>query len=222
MKGFRANVLVLTTVLFLVGGAAVFAGGQKETPSQQAPTGATAQATVAKEVTTVTGTVQIVNLIHPVIKSGATSYELIVPRIDVYQAGVQEGQSITVKGYKVEGDVWGPYFQGTQTADTTPKLLVSSATVDGKTFDLQRWADQFKLALQYRGTYGPGYGNRGPGYAPMMGYGRRDRDDRGPQRGYGMGYGPGPGYGPRMGYGMGPGFGAGMGYRFQDNNSSSN
>ncbi len=224
MKRFKANLLVLTAVFFLVGGAAAFAGGQNEAPSPQTPSGQASQVTVAKSLTTVTGQIQIVNRIHPVIQSGSTSYELMVPRFDVYQSGVKEGQTITVKGYKVEGAVWGPYAANAQTADTTPVLLVSSATVGGKTYDLQQWADQFKLALENRGTYGPGYGFRGPAQGPMMGYGPRGRDGRGPRGGYGRGFDRewGPGYGMGYGPGFGPGFGPGMGYRFQSDNSNSN
>jgi len=214
MKRFNANLLVMTAVLLLVGGSLVFAGGQKESPTQGFPGAAqgNTQAMVAKELTTVTGQVQLANLIHPVIKSGAAEYELIVPRYDVYQAGVKNGQTITVKGYKVEGAVWSPFYGRAQTADNTSKLLVSSATVDGKAYDLSGWADHFKVALQSQGTYG---------YGPKMGYGPRGRGDfgRGPR---GRGYGPGPQYGPGAGYGygmMGPGFGPGMGYRFQGSGS---
>ena len=228
MKRFKSNLLVLTAVLFLMGGAAAFAGGQNENAPQAPGTagGQASQVTVAKTLTTVTGQIQIVNRIHPVIKNGSESYELMVPRFDVYQSGVKEGQTVTVKGYKVDGMVWGPYAANAQNADTTPVLLVSSATIGGKTYDLQQWADQFKVALQNRGTYGPGF--RGPGYGPMMGYGPRGRDGRGPRGGYGRGferdYGPGYGMGYGMGYGpgFGPGFGPGMGYRYQSNSSNSN
>jgi len=202
MKGFKSNLMVLTAVLLLAGNAAVFAGGQSEAPNQTAPNGAATQApqvTVAKDLTTLTGTVQIVNLIHPILKSGSTNYELIVPRFDVYQTGVKEGQTITVKGYKVEGGVWGPYSRTAQASDTTPRLLVSSATIDGKTYNLQQWADQFKAGQQYRG-----------GYGPMAGYGPRERGRRAPRGGYG----------PQMGYGPGPGMGYGMGYGFQGSDSN--
>lgn len=213
MNRFKANLLLMTAVLFLAGGAFVFAGGQRETPNGPAPGAAAGQGagkvTVANDLATVTGQIQLVNLIHPVVKSGGNQYELIVPRIDVYRAGVKEGQTITVKGYKVDGMQWGPFY-GAAT-DNTPKLLVSSATIDGKSYDLSAWADRFKLAVRNGGGNGPlaFYGHRGRGrfdrgrpgwggpgsgygYGPGMGYGRG--------MGYGQGYGPGMGYGP--GYGM--------------------
>lgn len=218
MKRFKANLLVITAVLFLAGGSLVFAGGQKETPAPQGPGAARAQSdqqvSVANELTTVTGQINFVNLIHPVIKSGGTEYEMIVPRIDVYRAGVKEGQTITVKGYVVKGLPRGPYFDGSANADTTPMLLVSSATINGKSYDLSQWADHFKLALKYRGEYGPGPGYRG--YGPMMGYGPRGRSGFGSRGWNGGGYGMGPGYGYGMGPGYGMGYGMGYGYGSED------
>lgn len=199
MKRFNANLLVVAAVLFLAGGSVVFAEGQSEAPAPQGP--GNVKVTVASETTTVTGQLHFINLIHPVIKNGTTEYELLVPRYDVYQAGIKDGQTITVEGYKVDGDIGGPFYGRNQSVDQTPKLLVTSATVDGKTYDLQAWADRFKVALDYRGERGP-----------MMGYGPAGRGDFGPGSGGWRHPGYGPGYGPSYGPGFGPQFGPGMGY----------
>lgn len=224
MTRFRGSVAVFTAVLFLGGGALLFAGGQKETTGQQGATASGSAPTISSTLTTVTGKLQLANRIRPVVVEGSSSYELIVPRYEVYQAGVQQGETVTVKGYKVEGGSWGPYY-GSATTDTTPMLLVSSATIGGKSYDLTAWVDHVKSALSYRGSYGPGRGFRGPGYGAMMGHGPRFGYGPAAHRGYGRdwhGYGPrnGRGYGPMYGPGFG-GYGPGMGFRFQDQGSPS-
>jgi hypothetical protein len=199
MNRFKSNLQVVAVVLLLTGGTFVFANGQNEAPAQPGPNAAVGQAaapTVAKDLTAVTGRIQIVNRIHPVITGSSATYELIVPRFEVYQAGVKEGQTISVKGYRVEGVAWGPYVRSPRITDNTPMLLVSSANIDGKSYDLRQWADRFKSEIQDRDGYGPMYGHD-RGFGPMMG--------------------PGRGHGPQTA----PGFGPGMGYRFQGSGADS-
>lgn len=217
MTRFKGSVVVMAAVLFLAGGAFVFATGQNEAPGPQGQVGTAtgSQVSVGGNLLTVTGQVHFVNLILPVITSGSSQYELIVPRYEVYQSGVTEGQTVTVKGYEVKGGAWGPYYG--QASSSTPKLLVSAATIGAKSYDLQDWADHVKTALKYRGTYGPRGRFEGPGYGPMSSWGPREGRGygRGPRGWEGRGYGPmmfGPGYGGGYGpMGFGPGYGGGYG-----------
>jgi hypothetical protein len=121
----------------------------------------------------VTGSVTIHNLIHPVLKSADKSFELLVPRALVREAGVKEGAQVTVEGYQV---LSGPGVdQGDGVAVTY--LYVTKATIDGKSYDLS----QIKPRRGPRGRGGYGYGPQGGmmnGYGPrgMMG-GNFDSDD---------------------------------------------
>ncbi len=113
-----------------------------------------------------TGSVAWHNLIHPVLKSADASYELLVPRMLVRQAGVKEGAQVTVEGYKV---------LDTQTNDqgddvAANYLFVTKATIDGKAYDLSQIRQGRGLRGGMMGGYG--YGPRG-GMMDGYGYGPR-------------------------------------------------
>ena len=172
-------------------GTMAFASGQNESasgpPFLAPPSG-------ANSVVTLTGTVSVTNRIHPVLASGSTSYELLVPPFAVYDSGVKDGQSITVKGYTVDPSQLGPrfnYYDGGSTNVTY--FVVTAATMNGK--DYNPWAAGSRYG------YGPRYGH-GSGYGPGFGYG--------PGRGADRSYAPGPGGGAGPGYGPGAGYGPGM------------
>ncbi|HUZ17036.1 MAG TPA: hypothetical protein VMV68_01540 [Spirochaetia bacterium] len=195
MKGNRVIVVAFAAALLIGFGTQAFASGQQDRGTNPATGQKAAELTV-------TGNVSFQNLIHPVLKSGTTSYELLVPRFAVYESGIKEGQSVTVSGYKVTDDQLGPWHRSTSSASNAQYLAVTSATIDGKSYDVRSARPDF--------AYGQGYGPRGSagprgyrGMGPMMGY----YGNGGPGRGT-NGYGPGAmGYG----YGRGPMYGQGYG-----------
>lgn len=158
----RATLLgVLTGVLLIGVGTMVFASGQNEGtfgPPFVAPSSGT------HSVITVTGTVSVTNRIHPVLQSGSTDYELLVPPFAVYDSGVKDGQSITVKGYTVDASQVGPWLRYNDGTSGGTYFFVTAATINGK-------------------EYNPWSGVPAYGYGPRHGFG--------PGRGYGPGYGPG-------------------------------
>jgi hypothetical protein len=183
-KNMAKKTILIVLVLGLALSGLAFANGQKEgtaqAPGQAAPDqgnqvyggpgfGGMHMIVTNGPKLTLTGTVSVHNLIHPVLKSGDKSYELLVPRVLVYEAGVKEGAKVSVEGYQVVSPAANPN-DGVAAA----YLYVTKATVDGKDYDLT----QLRGPGMMRG-YGPGYGPRG-----MMrgnGYGRggmmRDFDD---------------------------------------------
>lgn len=177
----------LIGALLIGGGTMAFASGQNEgTPGP--PFLANPSAT--NNMVTLNGTVLVTNQIHPVLTSGSTSYELLVPPFAVYESGVKDGQSITVKGYTVDASQLGPRFKYYNSGSTDATyFVVTAATINGK--DYNPWAAGPRYGYGPQRGYGPGYGS-------------------GPRGGYGPGYGPGRGYGPERGYGPGPGYGPGM------------
>jgi hypothetical protein len=194
MKGNRVIVVAFAAALLIGFGAQAFASGQQDRGTNPATGQKAAEMSV-------TGSVSFQNLIHPVLKSGSTSYELLVPRFAVYDSGIKEGQTVTVSGYKVTDDQLGPWHRYTDSSSNAQYLAVTSATIDGKSYDVRTARPGF--------GYGQGYGPRGAagprgyrGMGPMMGY----YGNGGPGRG-GSGFGPGA-----MGYGYGPGPMHGQGY----------
>jgi hypothetical protein len=170
--------ILIVLVLGLAFSGIAFANGQKEGTAPAQGPAATGQGNQVFEgpgyghmiVTngpklTLTGTVSVHNLIHPVLKSGDKTYELLVPRILVREAGVKEGAKVSIEGYQVVSPV-----PGTDDGVTATYVYVTKATVDGKDYDL----------TQVRGPMMRGYGPRG---GMMMGGGNgprgmmRDFDD---------------------------------------------
>ena len=58
---------------------------------------------LSEETIIVTGRLYFENLIHPELTSGDVEYELLVPRFYVDELDLEEGQTVTVEGYTVEG-----------------------------------------------------------------------------------------------------------------------
>lgn len=155
-------------VIFLVlmaAAAAVFAAGSVEKVQPRAPF------QPEGDKITVTGQVSIANTMHPELRSGKDTYELLVPRMYYYNIDVKEGQTITVEGYKTEGDFcpWGE-----EEDEEDVHLLVSKATIDGKEYVVEPWGGRgFGPGMMGgRGGYGPGMmkGGPRPGYGPGRGF----------------------------------------------------
>ena len=164
----RAFLLAVLTGALLIGaGTMVFASGQNEGapgPPFLAPPSGTNSAV------TLTGTVSVANLIHPVLTSGSTSYELMVPPYAVYDSGVKDGQSITVKGYAADASQFGPWLRYNGGSANTTYFVVTSATINGK--DYNPWSTVPAYGYGPGRGYGPGHGyGPGRGYGPgMMGW----------------------------------------------------
>lgn len=205
MNRLALRTATVAAALFLTLGAAAFATGQREGTSQRAPGTAGAE-----KIESITGNVYLANLIHPVLKSGSSEVELLVPRYAVYESGVKEGQNVTVKGYKVDASRLGPWHNFGNNQDNATYFFVTGAVIGGKEYNLADFRPGFGYGPRAGRGYGPGFG---PGYGPQAG--------RGAMGFYGrpfgmMGYGPaGPHgfYGDHGFRGM-PGYGPGMWYRF--------
>ncbi len=155
----KAKTLVF---LFLIAGLAatgVWASGDKEdqlqppAPGWRAPQGEAP--TVSEQTITVTGQLYFQNLMHPELKAGNQEYELLVPRYYAYQLDLEEGATVTVEGYTVEGL---PCYEGEDEEEV--HLWVTKAIIDGREYDLERGGF-------WGGRMGPGMGMMGPGRRPF-------------------------------------------------------
>jgi len=151
-------------ILLLIAGVAavgVFASGNKEDeaeatrpdwrriPRWDAPE-------LSEETVTITGQLYFENRMHPELKSDGEEYELLVPRFYAYELDLEEGQTVTVEGYTVEGM---PCCEDEEEEEL--HIWVTKAVIDGEEYDLE--------AGPRRGMMGPGMGPR----RGMMGPGRR-------------------------------------------------
>ena len=205
----KRTVVLIAGLILVVASAGLFAAGQREGQTAPQASGAPAAPSPAQpgygpwglnlgKEQTITGKVSLAGEFHPLLTSGGTTYELLVPRFLAFEIGVKDGQTLTVKGSPLEGQL-PPRARFTLQDGTTP-LWLASATINGKSYDLATlgsgnrrgpgWGHGGHFGMM---GYGPGFGHGGYGYGPMMGYGR------GPM----MDYGPGWGYGPRGSNGPG-------------------
>ena len=116
---------------------------------------------LSEETITVTGQVYFEDRMHPELESGDEEYELLVPRFYVYELDLQEGQTVTVQGYTLEGM---PCCEDEEEEEL--HIWVTKAVIDGVEYELEdgpRW-----------GMMGPRGGMMGPGRRPY-GY-EKDRD----------------------------------------------
>jgi hypothetical protein len=151
------RITIVAFALALITAGAALASGQKD-----APVAATQQSI------TVTGAISYLSTMHPLLKSGDSVYELFVPRYLVVEAGVKEGATVSVEGYRVDAPSVG------STDDGNIDLFVTKATINGTQYDLSR-NDGYGMMGDYasRGSRGMmgGHGMMG-GYAAGGGYAR--------------------------------------------------
>ena len=117
---------IITILMILVVSMGVFAEGQNERPTRVKPQ-------ISEEEITLTGQIYLQNRIRPELKTGDKMYALLVPRIAALKLGIKDGEEITITGKIVE--VVNPRSEN-QTSPFTP-LLVISATVNGKTYEVK-------------------------------------------------------------------------------------
>ena len=148
-------------VLLLIGGIAAtgaFASGDKEEP-QRPPRWDGPQ--MSEETITVTGQLHFEDRMHPELESGGREYELLVPRYYAYELDLEEGQTVTVEGYTVEGMPCCEEEEGDEI-----HLWVTKAVIDGKEYDLE---DGSRMGMGPRGGMHPRWGMMGPGRRPHDG-----------------------------------------------------
>ena len=156
-----AKKIIILLLIAGVAAAGAFASGNKEDEAEAARPDWRRMPRwdgpeLSEETITVTGQVYFENQMHPELKSGAEEYELLVPRFYAYELDLEEGQTITVEGYTVEGMLCCH-----EEEEEELHIWVTKAMIDGEEYDL---AD------------GPRWGMMGPGMGPrrgMMGPGRR-------------------------------------------------
>ncbi|MBN2553391.1 MAG: hypothetical protein JXB06_11515 [Spirochaetales bacterium] len=169
------NVKRIVVMLVIAGVAAggVFASGNKEQQPEptrpdwrRVPPGDAPE--LSEETIRVTGQLYFENRMHPELESGGMEYELLVPRFYAYDLDLEEGQTVTIEGYTVEGM---PCCEGEDEEEV--HIWVTKAVIDGQEYDLQ--AEGFRGG--FMGPHG-GMGMMRPGRRPY-GYGDRDPRDWG-------------------------------------------
>ncbi len=158
----RGKVFMVLTVLGLAAAASALAAGQGETaPRPYGPGWRGAPATAAEEIA-LTGRLSFQDTLHPVLESGGKEYQLMVPRFYAYAGELQEGQSITVKGFVAPGRPW----RTAGAAEEAVFVRVTAAVVDGKEISLGnpgRFGGASGVAA------GPGMGRMAGGSGPRRG-----------------------------------------------------
>ncbi len=159
----KSRIIAVSIILMLTGLVAVFATGQKEEVERPYGRGRGGMMGMGMwgaeegEKITVSGPVYFKDKIHPEIESGGKEYELMVPRFALWNLDIEEGQSISVEGYTIEG----MYCEEEEGEDEV-HLWVTKAKIGDKEYDLESDAQGTWGGRQ--GTWGgPGRGGRGPG-----------------------------------------------------------
>jgi hypothetical protein len=147
------RLFIIVALLAAVVLTGAFAEGSRERDERfYGPRGRTDRPEFAEEITELTGQVYLeADEFHPVLRSGSKEYELMAPRWQAIDADIEEGETVTVKGYLVEG---APCCDED---DEGAHLFVTTAVIDGKEYEVGR------------GSYaGPMMGRRGmmPGKRP--------------------------------------------------------
>lgn len=150
------KILIATMVLTAVLGSFAFASGQADsTPNIPGP------ATTGDKLT-LSGTVKVDNLIHPVLTSGGKDYYLMIPHRAIYDVAVKDGAQVKIEGYKTTA---APRYAPANSNATY--VLVTKATVDGKDYDLT--VNQGVLGRGMMGNNGRGTARGMDGRGGMMG-----------------------------------------------------
>jgi hypothetical protein len=128
------RLVLIVAILAAIGLVGTFAEGSRETDERTyGPRGRMDRPEFAEEITEITGQIYLeADEHHPVLKAGGKDYELIVPRWQTVDAEIEDGETITVKGYLMEG---APCCEED---DDEAHLFVTHAVIDGKEYELDR------------------------------------------------------------------------------------
>jgi hypothetical protein len=174
----NAKKIIVALLIAGVAATGAFASGNKEEQTervrpdeQRMPRGEAPEAPeLSEETITVTGQLYFENRIHPELESGGETYELLVPRPYIYELNLEEGQTVTVEGYTVEGMPCRGDGE-----DQELHIWVTKAVIDGQEYDLKGGP-----RMDPRWGMGPGMhphkGMRDPGRRP---YGNEEQRDWG-------------------------------------------
>jgi len=161
----NAKRIIILLLIAGVAAAGVFASGNKEDewrmPRGEAPD-------FSEETITVTGELYFENRMHPELKSGSEEYELLVPRFYAYDLDLEDGQTVTVEGYTVEGM---PCFEDEEHKEV--HIWVTKAIIDGKEYDMEAGGFRGGHMGSRRGMGMMGPGRRSCGDGDARGWGRR-------------------------------------------------
>lgn len=167
----NAKRIIILLLIAGVAAAGVFASGNKEDESdvtrpgwRRMPRGEAPD--FSEETITVTGELYFENRMHPELKSGSEEYELFVPRFYAYDLDLEDGQTVTVEGYTVEGM---PCFEDEEEVH----IWVTKAIIDGKEYDMEAGGFRGGHMGSRRGMGMMGPGRRSCGDGNTRGWGRR-------------------------------------------------
>jgi len=160
---------ILITLLTLAA-MAVFANGNSEERTNTGFGGRgqyQSEAVVSEEITTLTGTVNLIDNGHMELTVGNEKYELVYPYRLQETINLQEGQEITVDGYLAEN----MHYENNA---EIKNLVLHSATIDGKSYDIDDAQNSFSRN-----------GSRGNQQGTGKGQGRMSSQNDGSYRGKG-------------------------------------
>jgi hypothetical protein len=110
------------------------------------------------EKVTLKGSISVTNKLHPELKSGNSTYLLMLPRYLLND--VKEGDTVEVEGYKFSKDFVGSMMKNSQAS--LPKdsefIFVSKVTYNGKTVDVQNEKGKNTTDMRGQGKRGNGMG----------------------------------------------------------------
>jgi hypothetical protein len=129
--------LTISIILITLASMAVFAAGSAEDntmPWSGVRGQYQSEAVISEESSTLTGIINLVEDGHMELVVGDETYELVYPYRLSYAADLQDGQEITVEGFEAEN------LRLDNSAETK-NLVLTSATIDGETYDLADVSD---------------------------------------------------------------------------------
>lgn len=155
------KIILLTIVLTVITGMAVFANGEQEGSFDRAvrPWNMYDE---EPELMSLSGTLQLEYGERPTLLAGGEAYELMYPPFLDDGIDIENGEAVTIEGFLVPGPRWS-------TDDEENYLHVTKAVIDGEEYELDR------IAGGYGAMAGGRSSKRAPGYSGRSGFddGRR-------------------------------------------------
>lgn len=179
------KIILLTFVLTVIAGTAVFANGEQEGSFDDAVRPWRGEE-FDGEIISLTGSLKLEEGEFPSLIADGEEYELMYPHFLDDGIELSDGQPVTVEGFLVPGPRW-------ETEGEELHLRVTKAVIDGEEYDLEAYGPGFGPMMG--GSYGgPRGGFAGRGYSddcPYCDDGNYGRGSYGGRRGGMMGGRPG-------------------------------